>query len=224
MTVWSDVGCPWASLALHVLHGEAIRLGADLIIDHRAFPLELFNARPTPKPTIDMEVTAIAALVPDLSWRPWSAPDSHYPVTTLPALAAVQAAKHPDVGGLVASDRLDTALRTAWYADSRCISVPSVIEDIARDCPEVDHVELARRLHSGAGISEVHEQFAAAQGPSVQGSPQIVADGVNMHNPGVTYHWTAPPPQGFPRFDSYRREWATDLLLAGLRLARGPSG
>jgi predicted DsbA family dithiol-disulfide isomerase len=212
ITVWSDLGCPWASLALHVLRSETERLGIDVLIDHKAFPLELFNLRPTPKPVIDMEVSAIAALVEDLGWRPWSAAESAYPVTTVPAMAAVQAAKHLDVGGLAASDQLDAALRRAWYVDSRCISVLSVIEDVADGCPRVETRTLMRRLHAGEGIAEIHEQFALARGPQIQGSPYVQTATVSVHNPGVCYHWTAPPPGGFPRFEGYDRTWVAELL------------
>ncbi len=49
MTVWSDLGCPWATLALHTLRASAAERGQELVIDHRAFPLELFNREPTAK-------------------------------------------------------------------------------------------------------------------------------------------------------------------------------
>ncbi|MGV0743952.1 DsbA family oxidoreductase [Mycolicibacterium sp. XJ870] len=227
ITVWSDIGCPWASLALHVLRSEADRLGAGVLIDHRAFPLELFNRRPTPKPVIDVEVSAIAALIDDLGWRVWSAPDSEYPVTTIPAMAAVQAAKHDDVGGLAASDQLDAGLRRAWYAESRCISVLSVIEDVAAECPLVATDALMRRLREGGGMADVHEQFDIARGPQIQGSPHLFSDGYSVHNPGVRYHWTAPPPQGFPRFEAYDRGWVADLLTGAADAQRtvcGPAG
>jgi predicted DsbA family dithiol-disulfide isomerase len=230
ITVWSDIGCPWASLALHVLRQDAERLGVSVMIDHRAFPLELFNRRPTPKSVIDVEVSAIAALIEDLGWHTWSVADSQYPVTTVPAMAAVQAAKSDDVGGLAASDQLDEALRRAWYADSRCISMQAVIEEIAADCPLVAVEALMRRLRAGEGIAEVHQQFDIARGPHIQGSPHIVVGDLNMHNPGVRYHWTAPPPHGFPRFEAYDRSWVNDVLLESLSVdtqqhtSRGPAG
>ncbi|SFL36566.1 DsbA family oxidoreductase [Geodermatophilus ruber] len=213
VTVWSDIGCPWASLALHTLHRRAAERDDPLLVDHRAFPLELFNRRGTPKLIIDVEVVAIAAHCPDLGWRPWTQPDSTYPVTMLPAMEAVQAAKDPAVGGLRASDELDAALRRAFYAEGRCISVHSVILDVAEQCAHVDAAALAGALARGAGRREVYAQWEVAQRPDVQGSPHLfAAGGFATHNPGATYHWTAAPPDGFPRLEEYRTEWAEELL------------
>ncbi len=199
ITVWSDLSCPWATLALHTLHRAAIRRGSDLLIDHRAFPLELFNRSPTPKELVDAEVTVIAGRIPDLGWQLWHGPAHAYPATLLPAMEAVQAAKDPAVGGLRASDELDQALHHAFFVDSQCISIHPAILDIAERCATVDHHELARRLAHGHGRPEVYRQWQTAQGPAVQGSPHIfTAGGFAVHNPGATYHWTARPPLGFP--------------------------
>ncbi|MFE6450649.1 DsbA family oxidoreductase [Nocardiopsis dassonvillei] len=215
VTVWSDIGCPWATLALDTLHARARERGMDLAIDHRAFPLELFNRIPTPKQIVDSEVVAIAAVLPHLGWRLWPGPESTYPVTTLPALEAVQAAKSPQVGGLAASDELDTALRRALYAEGRCVSIHPVILDIARECPRVDADALAEELALGRGRAEVYEHWRTARGPHVQGSPHLFAAGWAEHNPGVRYHWTAPPPEGgFPRLEEYDPSWAEGLLDA----------
>ncbi len=220
LTVWSDLGCPWASAALHTLRTTAARLGAALLIDHRAFALELFNRRPTPKHIVESEIVAIAAQRPELGWRLWAGRDWEYPVTTLPPMEAVQAAKHPDVGGLRASDELDAALRHAYYAESRCVSLRPVILDIAGECPSVDADALAGALAEGAGSALVHQDWLTAAGPSIQGSPHLFApDGLlppeGLHNPGVRYAWTGDPDRGgFPRLDEYRTDWAEQLVGA----------
>jgi 2-hydroxychromene-2-carboxylate isomerase len=213
LTVWSDIGCPWATLALHTLHDRARQRGQALLIDHRAFPLELFNGRPTPKLIIDAEVVTIAGCRPELGWKPWMAPESAYVVTTLPAMEAVQACKDPVVGGLVASDELDAALRHAFYADSLCISVPPVILEVAGTCEHVDVDALAAAMARGSGRAELYGQWEVAQRPEVDGSPHLfAAAGFEAHNPGATYHWTASPPAGFPRLDAYDTSWADGLL------------
>ncbi|TWE19121.1 DsbA family oxidoreductase [Kitasatospora atroaurantiaca] len=214
VTVWSDIGCPWATLALHTLHAAARRRGEQLLVDHRVFPLELFNRQSTPKPIIDAEIVAIGAKAPELGWRLWSSPEWSYPVTTLPAMEAVQAAKAPAVGGLAASDELDTALRRAFYAQGRCISVPSEILDVAAECESVDEAALAEALERGAGRAEIYRDFAVASGPRVQGSPHMfTAAGVDVHNPGATYRWTGDPYDGgFPDFTAYSEAWAEELL------------
>lgn len=214
VTIWSDIGCPWATLALHTLHAAADQRGQQLLIDHRAFPLELFNRQPTPKFIVDAEVVVIAARRPELGWRLWQGPECDYPVTTLPALEAVQAAKSPEVGGLRASDELDTALRRAFYADSRCISIHSVILEIAEECAHVNAEALADALARGSGRAEVYAQWRTAQGPQIQGSPHLFAPGgYAVHNPGATYEWTGDPAKGgFPRLDDYSPAWANELL------------
>jgi predicted DsbA family dithiol-disulfide isomerase len=221
VTVWSDIGCPWASLALHTLELTAKDRAIDLVIDHRAFPLELFNRSPTPKELLEAELIAIAGHLPHLGWQLWNASTSSYPVTMLPALEAVQAAKDPRVGGLRASQQLDTALRHAFYVESRCISIHPVILDIAATCHHVDHAALADALARGDGRSQVYRQWHTAQGARVEGSPHLFAsdDRYAAHNPGATYHWTARPPlgfplepHGFPVLEDYDREWASQLL------------
>lgn len=213
VTVWSDTSCPWSALALHTLRTRARERDVEVLIDHRAFPLELFNGIPTPKHIVDVEVVAIAGALPELGWKAWHGPVESYPVTTLPAMEAVQAAKDPAVGGLLGSDELDTALRRAFFVDSRCISVHAVILELARDCEHVDHDRLAEAMARGTGREAVYRQWSVARGPRVQGSPHLfAANGYAEHNPGATYHWTGEPPAGFPRLDEYRREWADELL------------
>ncbi|NMI01001.1 dithiol-disulfide isomerase [Pseudonocardia sp. K10HN5] len=212
VTVWSDIGCPWATLALAILRRRADQRGQALLIDHRAFPLELFNRRPTPKPIVDAEVVAIAGCRPELGWKPWTAPDHTYAVTTLPAMEAVQACKDPEIGGLRGSDEFDSALRKAFYVDGRCISVHAVILDVAQRCEHVDADRLESALAQGIGRRDVFDQWRIAQRPEIEGSPQIFTAYGAFHNPGAAYHWTAAPPAGFPRLESYTLDWAEGLL------------
>lgn len=212
ITVWSDIGCPWASLALHTLRAAINQDPTPIHIDHRAFPLELFNHRPTPKVLLDTELAAIAGIDPSLGWRPWSAPEWTYPGTTLPALEAIQTAKDPEVGGLPASDQLDEALRRAWFAESRCVSIHGVILNVAAECDRVDAEALADRLTRGAGRAAVYHQWSTASGPGVQGSPHLFTPSLALHNPGVSYSWTGRPGEGYLRVDSHDPSWAEPLI------------
>ena len=213
VTIWSDIGCPWASLALHTLQSRARDRDVDVLVDHRAFPLELFNPRATPKAIIDVEVTAIAGLVPSLGWRPWTGRESEYAVSTLPAMAAVQAAKATSVGGLRGSNELDGALRRAFYERGRCISVHAEILQAAATCPSVYLPALEAALERGQGHAAVFAQWHTARNLPVQGSPQFfVGERYAEHNPGVEYHWTAPPGEGFTRVDRYDTKWADEVL------------
>jgi len=212
ITVWSDIGCPWATLALHTLHEAARRQSVAIMIDHRAFPLELFNRRSTPKDILDAEIVAIAGLIPDLGWRAWTGDLWTYPVTTLPALEAVQVAKHPDIGGFRGSDQLDTALRRAFYIESRCISIHAVIIEIAKKCSLVDGDRLAYAMAHGQGRAAVYTDWQNAGRERVVGSPHLCVGQTMLHNPGASYMWTAPPGRGFPRFDSYSVSWADQIV------------
>jgi predicted DsbA family dithiol-disulfide isomerase len=214
VTVWSDLGCPWATLALHTLRAAIAAREADVLIDHRAFPLELFNSEPTPKFIVDSEVVVIGAKAPELGYRLWSGSESSYPVTMLPPMEAVQAAKLPQVGGLRASDELDAGLRKAFYTDRRCVSVTAVILDVAGQCEHVDVAALAEAIRRGEGRSAIYEQWEIAKGDAVQGSPHLfAANGFAEHNPGVTYKWTGSPYEGgFVDLSAHDPSWADELL------------
>ena len=104
--VWSDIGCPWAHAAVWRLWDARRRLGLEdrVRFDHRVFPLELFNSEPTPRNELEPEIPICSSLAPRAGWQAWSGPDWAYPVTMLPPMEAVQAAKEQ---GLAASEALD---------------------------------------------------------------------------------------------------------------------
>ncbi|HEX8003441.1 MAG TPA: DsbA family protein [Mycobacteriales bacterium] len=209
LTIWSDVGCPWASLLVWRLHARRAALGLDVPFDHRCFPLELFNERPTPRGVVDAEVAALAPLVPDAGWRPWWREASEYPVTTLLALEAVQAAKEQ---GLAASERLDLALRQAFWRDSRCVSLRSEVL-AAAESAEVDVKALAEALDAGRCRSTVVEDWRAAADGAAEGSPTVVLpDGTTLMNPGIEHHWEGPKPGGRPVVDADDVAALDDLL------------
>jgi predicted DsbA family dithiol-disulfide isomerase len=188
VVVYSDIACPWAHIAMHRLD-RAIRergVGAEVTIDHRAFPLELINGRPTPKQILDAEIPVCSALEPEAGWSfepdPWS-----YPVSTLPALEAVQAAKvqSPD-----ASARLDRELRRAMFDGWRCLAVYPVVFDIAATVEGIDVDGLRDEVRSGRALADVWNQMEAALDAEVPGSPTFVLpDGSRRHNPGIEFHW-----------------------------------
>jgi predicted DsbA family dithiol-disulfide isomerase len=225
ITVWSDIGCPWATLALHTLRKAMAASQTEALVDHRAFPLEVLNRRPTPKHIVDAEIIAIGGLIGDLDVRPWSAPDWTYVVSTLPALEAVQAAKSAAVGGLQASDQLDEALRFAFFRDHQCVSVLSVILDVASGCPAVNLEALEEALSSGVARRSVMEQGQTARNPVIVCSPHVFsASGYGVSNPGAVYTWSGGPERGLPRLTSYDPSW-TEELLTGLRSPVGdPNG
>lgn len=197
---YGDIGCPWASLAVHRFRRRRSERNLDgaVVLDHRAFPLELFNEQLTPKTIVDSEVAVVGSHEPELGWNPWRRKEREYPSTTLLPLEAVQAAKADEVGGPAASEDLDAALRSAWYADSRSIHLWSELLAVAGNVGSIDAAALAAALRSGAGRSSVFEQWEAAQ-QVAQGSPHLfLTDGSSVHNPGITLDWTSAQFHGFP--------------------------
>ena len=188
ITVYSDIACPWAHVAVHRLHRAISERGVDdeIELDHRAFPLEIVNGRPTPKDILDVEVRVCADLEPEAGWsfdpHPWT-----YPVSTLPALEAVQAAKEQ---GADASAGLDRALRRSMFRDWRCLSVFAVVEEIAATVDGLDVEKLRSTIRSGNARSEIWHQLDDVEASGIPGSPTFVLpDGTTVHNPGIEFHW-----------------------------------
>jgi predicted DsbA family dithiol-disulfide isomerase len=198
IVVYSDVGCPWAHLCVYRLHRARSTAGLDndVHFDMRAFPLEVFNEQPTPKNVLDAEISVAGALDPGAGWQMWQGQDHEYPVTTLPALEAVQAAKEQ---GLQASERLDRALRVAFFGRSRTISMRHEILDTARTVDGLDEERLRDAIDSGRAREAVMTQMEAARGDEIQGSPHVfLPDGSDVHNPGVELAWHGRHGEGFP--------------------------
>lgn len=217
VTVWSDIASPVAALALHTLHQRSLRRGIQLLVDHRAYPTELLSRQPTPKDIVDGELAAIAAMHPELGWQRWPMADASYPVTTLLSMEAVQAAKRPEFGGLLASDELDAAIRCAFLVEGRCISLYPVIVEIARRCPRVNGPALLDALAAGTGRSNVMAQWVTAAGSGVAGSPHLFTQGgFDEYSPGVVVAWPAEPGVGIPSVRDDDAGWA-DRLLDTLR-------
>jgi len=213
IVIFSDIACPWASAAVHRLRAARTRMGLDgkVVLDHRPFPLELVNERATPKRILDAEIPVVGgALVPDAGWRVWQAPPSEWPVTTLPALEAVQAAKEQ---GLPAAEALDAALRDALFAGSRCVSMRHVILEVARRCLEVDADKLADAIDDGRHRRAVIDAPEAAETAGAKGSPHaFLPDGGDVHNPGVRMHWVGEHGEGFPVVDAFDPSVYEDML------------
>jgi hypothetical protein len=186
VTVYADLVCPFATFTLRGLRAARERLGLDIRLDLRAFPLELVHRRPHDLGLIELEKPVLAELEPRLGWRRWRAEPSTWPVTSLLPLEAVQAAKRPEVGGLTASDQLDAALRRALFLNSRCIALLPVILEVAEECPDMDRGGLAAGLYHGVGRVDVMEQYGFAARGQVKTSAHVFTpDGRDWVNPGT---------------------------------------
>ncbi|HEY6608283.1 MAG TPA: hypothetical protein VI277_03715, partial [Candidatus Limnocylindria bacterium] len=172
LAVWSDLGCPWSHAVLWRLHDARRRLGLEDVVrfDHHVFPLELFNSEPTPRGLRDAEWPVAAELAPRAGWQAWSAPAHTWPVTMLPPMEAVQAAK---LQSLEASDELDRGLRRALWGESRCISLRHVILEVAAACETVELGTLAEALDDGRARRSLFDDWAIARTEQVAGSAHV---------------------------------------------------
>ena len=211
--VWSDLLCPFTYVGLLRLRRARSRLGLDGVVqlEHRTFPLELFNG-PHPRRGTDTEAVGLGHIEPDAQFRVWAAADDLYPHTVLLAAEAVHAAS---AQSLAAGEALDLALRRAFWTHSRSISHRQVILDIAGESPTglVDVTALAAALDSGRYRADVMADFAVAQTGTVAGSPTFrFADATTVTNPGIHVHWDGPWAAGFPVVDSHDPGVYDDLL------------
>ena len=189
IAVFGDIACPWAHLAVYRLHATRDRLGltGKVSFDLRSFPLEMFNKRPTPQLTLNAEIAVAGGHEPDAGWKLWTESDAAYPVSTLLPMEAVHAAKEQD---LLVSDRLDRALRVAFFRDSLCISLQHVILEVASEVEDLDVTSLEAALKDGRARHFVFEDMEIAEGSKVKGSPHLFTpDGGDFHNPGIKMHW-----------------------------------
>ncbi len=219
IVVFADIACPWSHVATHRLEKTRARLGLveEVRLDFRAFPLELFNRRATPKRILDAEIPVVGALEPGAGWAMWQRHDYDYPVTMLLALEAVQAAKEQ---GLRASESLDRALRLALFRDGRNLSMFHEIADVARSCDELDADALVKALRDGRARHLVFEQKEEATRANVEGSPHLFfSDGSDVHNPGISKRWEGDPGKGFPVVLEDRPEIYEELLERASRSA-----
>jgi predicted DsbA family dithiol-disulfide isomerase len=194
IAVWSDLGCPWSHVVVWRLHDARRRLGLEgrVTFEHHAFPLELFNSEPTPRPEREAEWEVAATLAPRAGWQAWSAPDHAWPVTMLPPMEAVQAAR---LQSPAAAEQLDRGLRRAFWGESRCISLRHVILEVANECEAVDLAALADALDDGRARRVLMDDYAIARGDEVRGSAHLfVADGTEAQNPGITIAWSGDHP------------------------------
>jgi predicted DsbA family dithiol-disulfide isomerase len=211
--LWSDLLCPFAYVALVRLRRARTALDLDgvVAIEHRTFPLELFNG-PHPRRGTDTEAVGLGQIEPEAQFRVWTGPEDQYPHTVLLAAEAVHAA---NTLSLAAGEALDLALRRAFWTDSRSISHRAAILDIAGELagPPVDPTAIAIALDDGRHRADVMADFAIAQTDAIDGSPTLrLADGTSVTNPGIEVHWQGPWAAGFPVVDKHDASVFDDLL------------
>lgn len=211
IVLYSDVVCGWATIALHRFYRAREKAGLtdDIRVDLRLFALEDVNRFPIPKRYLDAEIPVLGSIEPDFGWVPWQSDPSTWPITSLPANEAVHAAKQQSPA---AAEEFDMAIRHAFFTQSRPISLIHELVAIAENCPRVDASLIAEALDTGSARAAMMRDYRA-HASAVQGSPHFfLADGTDVHNPGIELHWVGDPGAGFPVIDSDDKAAVSRLL------------
>jgi predicted DsbA family dithiol-disulfide isomerase len=214
IVVWSDILCPWAHVAVHRLLAARRQAGLDdeLVVDHRALPLELLGDGPLPEATVRAAAEVLAGHEPGAGW---GGPGDPWPVTSFAPLAAVQAAK---ALGVAAAERLDLALRRALFGDGRCVSLYPVVLDVADDAG-LDRSALLVELRSGRPAAAVWSMAEEAAAARITTSPTVaLGDGSIEVNPGIEHRWEGGEP-GRGRLIVERDDTAAHLHLVERAMA-----
>jgi predicted DsbA family dithiol-disulfide isomerase len=194
LTLRSDVACPWATVVLLRLRAARAELQlAELPIIHIAHSLELRYRTPLLRSIVDAEIVVCAAATPEFGWSPWFGPLDQYPVSSLLAMEAVQAARSQSEA---AAEQLDLALREAFFVHSRCITARHEVLAAASRCDLVDEHVLTDAIDSGSERASVIAQTAIGK----YSGEVVLPDGSEHCNPGIKKDWIGPPmPKGVPR-------------------------
>ena len=173
---------------------RAAGLDDKLIVDRQLFLLEDVKQMAFNTKIFELEKPVIGALAEELEFNGWQKDPSEYPVTSLPANEAVHAAK---MQSAAAAEELDMALRLAFWRDSRCISMRHEILDIAHGCSTVDVDVLREAIDDGRARGGMLRTYFTHR-DRIQGNPHFfLADGGDIHNPGITFHQSGQPGAGF---------------------------
>ena len=207
--VFSDIHCPWATVAVHRLRATRGAAGLDVVFDQRAWPLELVNESGTPRGIVTQETAVLANHEPVLFSR--FSGDS-WPSTFLPAFELVAAARRAH--GLRTAEDVDYHLRLAFFRDSVDVSIRAglarALAAAADAGAELDPDKVLAIWDAEPVRGDVLDDYRRSQDLPVQGSPQLFwPDGSTTHNPGMTDHeWV----RGIPRVHSADPEAPARLL------------
>lgn len=171
IAMYADLICPYAYLTAWRLRQVRERLGGKVEFAHKSLSLEYVNRSSTPRRWIGMELPLLMCEEQEIPWQVWSAAETDWPSTVLPAFEAVKCAERQSVA--LAHD-LDWQLRHAVHGRSRCISLRHEILDCA-EAAGLDMERFTEDFDSGVAkglvIAEAREGWEQL---GVPGSPTLV--------------------------------------------------
>jgi len=171
IAMYADLACPYAYVSAYRLRKLREEYRGTIVIEHKSLALEYVNREPTPKPLLESELPLLMREEPDIPYQPWQRPDSAWPVTIWPAFEAVKCAERQS---LALADELDWALRVAFFAESRCISLRHVLLELAQ---QVGLDEQRTAFDFDRGVTKYQVLQEAQEGWErlhVEGSPTFV--------------------------------------------------
>jgi predicted DsbA family dithiol-disulfide isomerase len=214
LEIASDIHCPWAHVCVVRLLRARDALGLDVVLRHLYWPLELVNGRGAPRHILDAEIPVLAQVEPDefAAWR-----SEEWPTTVLPAFELVKAAEEQ---GLEAAERLDLAMRRAFFLEHRNLSLRTAVLAVAAEQPELDQAALLDAFDSGRTRRVVLHEYDEVNRRGIEGSPEVyLPGGEHVHNPGFTKRWM----HGIPRILSEDLGVYEHLLRAVVAAKEGAS-
>jgi predicted DsbA family dithiol-disulfide isomerase len=203
VTIYSDVGCPWATVAIHRLRRARDGQDVDVVLDQRAWPLEWINEQGTPRHVVEPE-TALLASHEERLFSRFDGPS--WPSTLLPALELVAAARR--AFGTRAAEDVDYQARLAFFRRSADVSQRHVLHRVAADAG-LDADAVMHVWETQPVRADVADDYRRSQQLPIDGSPQIFwPDGSTSHNPGMEHEWV----RGLPRLRHADHAAAARLL------------
>lgn len=171
IAMYADLACPYAYVTAYRVRKLRNAYRGTIVIEHKCLPLEYVNKEPTPKPLLERELPLLTREEPDIPYQPWQRPDSEWPVTMWPAFEAVKCAERQS---LALADELDWAIRVAFFAESRCISLRHVLLELAQQVG-LDEQRFADDFDRGVTKYQVlQESQEGWERLRVEGSPTFV--------------------------------------------------
>jgi predicted DsbA family dithiol-disulfide isomerase len=218
IAMYADLACPYAYVSAYRLRKLRDEYRGTIVITHKSLALEYVNREPTPKPVLELELPVLVQEEPDIPYQPWQRPESEWPVTMWPAFEAVKCAERQS---LALADDLDWAIRVAFFAESRCISLRHVLLELAQQVG----LEMERwAFDFDRGVTKYQVLQEAQEGWErlrVAGSPTFVLPSgkqisnvglpeitVDTHRPGRIIAVTPASCQGQARLEIFRQMFA----------------
>jgi predicted DsbA family dithiol-disulfide isomerase len=139
--IYSSMECPYAYLAAFRLRQVWPAYQGRVQLIWRALSLEYINRQTYPKPLHMAEYELFQRIEPRLPWQPWSRPDWQWPATFWPAFEALACAQGQ---GFEAAFEMSWALRYAFFAENRCLSLRHEVLSVAEQVGAGGSLDLER--------------------------------------------------------------------------------